>query len=187
MTTEPNQAATDIDDPTAPPVISEINHFGDETPPPIIEEGNVENAATTPEESTESKDDVTNLIPPNNVRTSANVTQKYPTYHKDTRPPEKRPFSLTMVPKRFHGMEENTAAWRIVAEDAQQPENQLYIDRWIYGLNSQLTTSYHADRGFFEKTLDNPNAVWTQGYMSEDGKKFIFANHRLNDLPNVAY
>ena len=107
MSTEPNQVAADIDDPTAPPVISEINHFGDETPPPIIEEGKVEDAATTPEESTESKDDVTNLIPPNNVRTSVNVTQKYPTYHKDTRPPEKRPFSLTMVPKRFHGMEES--------------------------------------------------------------------------------
>ena len=171
MTTEPNQPSTEVEDPTAPPVISEINHFGDEiNTPPVVEEKPRE-TETTSEESSESKDDVTNLIPPNNVRTATNVTQKYPTYQKDTRPPEKRPFSLTMVPKRFHGMEENTAAWRIETSDAQQPENQMYIDRWIYGLNSQLTTSYHADRGFFEKTLDNPNAAWTQGYTSDDGKE----------------
>ena len=171
MTTEPNQPSTEVEDPTAPPVISEINHFGDEiNTPPVVEEKPRE-TETTSEESSESKDDVTNLIPPNNVRTATNVTQKYPTYQKDTRPPEKRTFSLTMVPKRFHGMEENTAAWRIETSDAQQPENQMYIDRWIYGLNSQLTTSYHADRGFFEKTLDNPNATWTQGYTSDDGKE----------------
>ena len=171
MTTEPNQPSTEVEDPTAPPVISEINHFGDEiNTPPVVEEKPRE-TETTSEESSESKDDVTNLIPPNNVRTATNVTQKYPTYQKDTRPPEKRTFSLTMVPKRFHGMEENTAAWRIETSDAQQPENQMYIDRWIYGLNSQLTTSYHADRGFFEKTLDNPNAAWTQGYTSDDGKE----------------
>ncbi len=171
MTTEPNQPSTEVEDPTAPPVISEINHFGDEiNTPPVVEEKPRE-TETISEESSESKDDVTNLIPPNNVRTATNVTQKYPTYQKDTRPPEKRTFSLTMVPKRFHGMEENTAAWRIETSDAQQPENQMYIDRWIYGLNSQLTTSYHADRGFFEKTLDNPNATWTQGYTSDDGKE----------------
>ena len=138
MTTEPNQPSTEVEDPTAPPVISEINHFGDEiNTPPVVEEKPRE-TETTSEESSESKDDVTNLIPPNNVRTATNVTQKYPTYQKDTRPPEKRTFSLTMVPKRFHGMEENTAAWRIETSDAQQPENQMYIDRWIYGLNSQL-------------------------------------------------
>ena len=131
MTTEPNQPSTEVEDPTAPPVISEINHFGDDiNTPPVVEEKPRE-TETTSEESSESKDDVTNLIPPNNVRTATNVTQKYPTYQKDTRPPEKRPFSLTMVPKRFHGMEENTAAWRIETSDAQQPENQMYIDRWI--------------------------------------------------------
>lgn len=182
MTTESNQTPEGLDiDPTAPPVISEIDHFGEESVEPAAVEVPQEPEAT-PVERTESSDDVTNLIPPNNVRSSANVTQKYPTYRLDTRPPEKRPFSLTIVPKRFHKMEENTAAWRIETSDAQMPENQMYIDRWIYGLNSQLTTSYHADRGFFEKTLDNPEASWAQGYTSDDGKE-VYLRKPSNKRP----
>ncbi len=184
MSTQENDSLEPQGDGITTNVVEELDHFGDEdvTTPTTTSEPTANPETDSLDEET-AKEDTINLTPPNNVRTAANVELGHVVYRIDNRPPEKRPFSLTVVPKRFSTLEEDTVAWRVDEKDANLPVMENYIQRWMYGLNSQLTTSYHDGRGFFEKTLDNPDAKWTQGFVSDDGKEVYLRKPSTNKRP----
>lgn len=145
------------------PVDDGISSFGDE--PEDQGEVNTESPA---EEAVEKED--APEAPLHNLRSSPNVNYQQVIYRVDTRPDSKRPLALTLVPKRLNKLNDNTDAWLVNENDATNEATDAYIQQWVYGIAQQHGVSFREDQGFFEATLDNPNALWEQGFKTPDGK-----------------
>lgn len=159
--TPPNDDGLDVEK------VSDLGQdFGDEEPeqsPPPVEE-------KRPSEKSEESEDDLELVAANNTRTSYNVVLSMPVYKiKKQEPEDKRTPALTIVPKRIHRLVENDKAWVVGPEDAGNTKTAQYLDRWVYGTEIQPASSFHTDRGWYERTLDDPEAEWGQG-LEEDGK-----------------
>lgn len=121
-------------------------------------------------EESENKDDDIELVAANNTRVSYNVTLSEPVYIvKKQEPEDKRTPAITLVPKRIHRLVENDKAWITGPDDVGNTKTAHFLERWMYGTEIQPASSFHEDRGWYERTLDDPNAEWGQG-LEADGK-----------------
>lgn len=161
-------------DPEEVETVTETNNFGDEPP---LESPSVDSETPTPEsnidaDSTSSDDDTVELIAPNNVRTSQAVdvgTVVYRLKPQDSK--HQKSIAMTIVPKRVHALKDNDKAWAMNHEDAANVANENYMNTWLYGITFQTGTSHYADRGFYDRILDDAeNRLWKQGLELEDGK-----------------
>lgn len=155
-----------------------ISNFGDEG------EESAPTQSPEPEPETTEGDDTDEsfgMTAKHNVRIQPNVEYSRVIYKIDPRSEDKRPMPLTVVPKRLSKLHDNSEAWQITESDASQEGTELYIQRWVYGINQQLGLSYHPDRGYFENTLDNPNAKWEQGFKTNDGKDVYLRKPEISE------
>lgn len=172
----------DLNDPDIPVVVVTDGGFDDQSTPEVTETSTEPQAPEGAEEEP-TEEETINLVAANNTRTSYNVNLTYPVYRlRNVQPNDKTP-ALTVVPKRFHRLVPNDQAWVLSPEDAANAKSTQYLENWMFGLTTQPVNSFHKEKGWYERSLDNPESEWTQGL--EEGGTLIEARRPSLQKPTT--
>ena len=142
-------------------------------------QGYVENfGVDAKSENDEVKEEETPFKPNLNICPGVEVTKSwYKPYNRKylNRVP------IVFTAKRLNGVSDEH--WGSPKEQAK-PENAEYINTWTQGVALQLAVSHKPNVGWFDRTLDNADSQWRQGFISGEGRDVYLDFNRVSDAKN---